>query len=42
MLSTFDEHLPLGQKWEELGGTWGGRFGSVDCVHFSLAHGGSK
>lgn len=30
----------IGLKWEELGGTWGGRFG--DSNHFSQAHDGKK
>ena len=30
----------LGQHWESLGGSWGGRFG--DGNHFSLAHGGMR
>lgn len=42
MIKTFDEHLPLGEKWESMGGSWGGRFPSVDCVHFSLSRGGMK
>lgn len=50
MLSTFDDFLPYGEYWEQLGGTWGGRFRkrnaegvlvpNPDCVHFSLAHEG--
>lgn len=42
ILDTFEQHLPLGEKWESMGGSWGGRFGSVDCVHFSLEHNGSR
>ncbi|WP_392551236.1 M15 family metallopeptidase [Orbus wheelerorum] len=30
----------LGEYWESLGGTWGGRFN--DGNHFSLAHNGRK
>lgn len=30
----------LGEFWESIGGTWGGRFN--DGNHFSLAHGGRK
>lgn len=26
----------LGEIWESLGGTWGGRFISPDCYHFEL------
>ncbi|MEO2054695.1 MAG: M15 family metallopeptidase [Nitrospira sp.] len=32
--------LPIGEYWESIGGTWGGRFD--DGNHFSLAHGGMK
>jgi hypothetical protein len=38
-----DELEVIGQKWESLGGTWGGRFShTFDGVHFSLSHGGYK
>lgn len=30
-----DAHLPIGVKWENLGGTWGGRFGKKDGNHYS-------
>jgi len=33
-------HLPLGEYWEGIGGSWGGRFG--DGNHYSLAHEGKK
>lgn len=33
-------YLPLGEYWESIGGTWGGRFN--DGNHFSLAHNGVK
>ena len=29
-------HLPLGEYWESIGGTWGGRFGSKDGNHYSF------
>lgn len=32
-LTEIGEILPLGEFWESLGGTWGGRFG--DAEHFS-------
>lgn len=35
-----ESHRPLGEKWESMGGSWGGRFG--DGNHYSLAHGGFK
>jgi len=34
------DHLPLGEFWEQIGGTWGGRFN--DGNHYSLEHGGMK
>lgn len=36
-LSSTASHRPLGEFWESLGGTWGGRFN--DGNHYSLAHG---
>jgi hypothetical protein len=39
-LASTEDHLPLGKKWEEIGGTWGGRFG--DGNHYSLEFGGRK
>lgn len=39
-LTTSDDHLPLGEFWESMGGTWGGRFN--DGNHYSLAHNGRK
>ena len=35
-----EEFTILGEYWESIGGTWGGRF--EDGNHFSLAHGGRK
>lgn len=35
-----EAYLPLGEYWESLGGSWGGRF--KDGNHFSLAHEGRK
>jgi hypothetical protein len=29
-------HLPLGEYWESIGGTWGGRFGRKDGNHYSF------
>ena len=34
------DYLPLGEYWESLGGSWGGRFNDGD--HFSLEHEGMK
>src|SRR5699024_1170004 len=39
-LTATEDHLPLGEFWESLGGTWGGRFN--DGNHYSLEHGGRK
>lgn len=35
-------YLPLGEFWESIGGTWGGRFKSADGNHFSLEHNGVR
>ena len=35
-----DDHLPLGEYWEGLGGSWGGRWG--DSNHYSLEWRGRK
>lgn len=37
-LPNTEDHRPLGEYWESLGGTWGGRFN--DGNHYSLAHDG--
>lgn len=39
-LTTTDDHRPLGDFWESLGGVWGGRFN--DGNHYSLEHQGIK
>lgn len=39
-LALADDHRPLGEWWESIGGAWGGRFG--DGNHYSLAYGGRK
>ena len=39
-LTTTEAHTPLGEKWESMGGTWGGRF--QDGNHYSLEHEGKK
>lgn len=41
-LTTFEDHLPLGEFWESIGGTWGGRFKKPDPNHYSLEHEGMK
>ena len=39
-ITTTEGYTPLGEYWESIGGSWGGRF--RDGNHFSLAHGGRK
>lgn len=39
-MNTTAAHRPLGEWWESIGGSWGGRFG--DGNHYSLAHEGRK
>jgi len=39
-LTNTEDHQPLGEFWESIGGTWGGRFG--DGNHYSLEHEGIK
>ena len=39
-LARTEDHRPLGEWWESIGGTWGGRF--QDGNHYSLAYGGMK
>jgi hypothetical protein len=39
-ISTTEGHGPLGEFWESIGGTWGGRFN--DGNHYSLEHNGNK
>lgn len=34
------DHLPLGEHWESIGGSWGGRFN--DGNHYSLEHEGRE
>jgi len=39
-LTRTEDHRPLGEFWESIGGAWGGRFN--DGNHYSLEHGGRK
>lgn len=39
-LTSSEDHLPLGEFWESIGGSWGGRF--KDGNHYSLEHDGVK
>jgi len=41
-LQKSEDHLPLGEYWETLGGTWGGRFSKPDGNHYSMEHEGVK
>jgi len=41
-LTDSKDYTQLGEYWESLGGSWGGRFSSPDGNHFSLEHGGRK
>ena len=39
-LTTTEDHRPLGEWWESVGGTWGGRFD--DANHYSFEWEGHK
>ena len=39
-LDKTEDHEILGEYWESIGGTWGGRFG--DGNHYSLSDGGMR
>ena len=39
-LTSTEDHRPLGEYWESIGGSWGGRFN--DGNHYSLAHDGMR
>jgi len=39
-LTSTEDHRPLGEYWESLGGSWGGRF--QDGNHYSLEHQGRR
>ena len=39
-LTETEDHLPLGEFWESIGGSWGGRF--EDGNHYSLEHNGRR
>lgn len=41
-LTATEDYTKLGEYWESLGGSWGGRFTSADGNHFSLEHNGCK
>jgi len=39
-LNKTEDHLPLGEYWESIGGAWGGRFN--DGNHYSLEYQGYR
>lgn len=39
-LDKTEDHKPLGEYWESIGGSWGGRWG--DGNHYSLEHNGMQ
>lgn len=39
-LTSTEDHRPLGEYWESIGGAWGGRFN--DGNHYSLEHDGRR
>ncbi|MGL5646688.1 MAG: M15 family metallopeptidase [Clostridium sp.] len=39
-LTSTEDHRPLGEFWESIGGSWGGRFN--DGNHYSVEHNGVK
>jgi hypothetical protein len=38
-LEATEKHRPLGEWWEQQGGTWGGRFKTPDGNHYSWGEG---
>lgn len=42
MFETFEDFRPIGEYWESIGGSWGGRFKNQDCDHFSLSFNGVR
>lgn len=41
-LQTTEDHKEIGEFWESLGGSWGGRFSSGDGNHYSLKYRGLR
>lgn len=37
-----EAYRPMGEFWESLGGSWGGRFSKPDGNHFSIEHEGVR
>lgn len=42
LLTKTEDYRALGERWEAMGGAWGGRFRRADGNHFSLPFGGVK
>lgn len=42
LVKDMEPHRPLGEFWEGIGGSWGGRFKSGDANHYSLAYNGKR
>lgn len=42
LVTTTEGHRQLGEYWESIGGTWGGRFSKPDANHYSVEHNGIK
>ncbi len=40
--TTTEAYRPMGEFWESLGGSWGGRFSKPDGNHFSIEHEGVR
>lgn len=38
-LGSTEAHRPIGEKWESMGGVWGGRFAKKDGNHYSWGEG---
>lgn len=41
-LTSTEDHKKLGEFWESIGGSWGGRFSSPDGNHYSVEWRGRK
>ena len=41
-MSSLEQQTPIGEKWESIGGSWGGRFKTPDANHYSLAYQGNR
>lgn len=41
-LTRSEDYTLLGERWESMGGAWGGRFSKPDGNHFSIEHQGVR